>query len=213
MLLRLALISGLAALSLIRPATAQEPVIAAASDLQFALEEVAQAFTKQTGEQVKLSVRLFRQFRATDQAERAVPDVSVRRRRICLRSREGWFCARPGRALCARPHRHHRPARLAAQGGRIARRSQSRANRWTREQICDRQSRARALWQACRGSAAPSRIVGQRKGQTGARREHLADRAICNLGLHARRYHRLFPRLVPKGIGARFLRADPERVA
>lgn len=44
-----------AALSLLRPAAAQEPVIAAASDLQFALEEVAQTFAKETGEQVKLS--------------------------------------------------------------------------------------------------------------------------------------------------------------
>jgi molybdate transport system substrate-binding protein len=54
MFLRL-LICGLAAVALMRPAVAQEPVIAAASDLQFALEEVAQAFTKETGEQVKLS--------------------------------------------------------------------------------------------------------------------------------------------------------------
>lgn len=55
MFLRLALVFGLATLSLMRPAIAQEPVIAAASDLQFALEEVAQTFTKETGEQVKLS--------------------------------------------------------------------------------------------------------------------------------------------------------------
>jgi molybdate transport system substrate-binding protein len=55
MFARLALVVGLAALSMLRPAAAQEPVVAAASDLQFALEEVAQAFTKDTGEQVKLS--------------------------------------------------------------------------------------------------------------------------------------------------------------
>lgn len=39
----------------LHPVSAQEPVIAAASDLQFALEDVAQVFTKDTGEQVKLS--------------------------------------------------------------------------------------------------------------------------------------------------------------
>lgn len=55
MLARLAFVFGLAALSMLRPAAAQEPVIAAASDLQFALEEVSQSFTKETGEQVKLS--------------------------------------------------------------------------------------------------------------------------------------------------------------
>jgi molybdate transport system substrate-binding protein len=37
------------------PVSAQEPVIAAASDLQFALEDVAQAFTKETGENVTWS--------------------------------------------------------------------------------------------------------------------------------------------------------------
>ncbi|MFZ5691436.1 MAG: molybdate ABC transporter substrate-binding protein [Pseudomonadota bacterium] len=40
---------------LLRPAAAQEPVIAAASDLQFALEEVTEAFAKETGEKVKVS--------------------------------------------------------------------------------------------------------------------------------------------------------------
>lgn len=39
----------------LRPASAQEPVIAAAADLQFALEEIAQAFAGETGQKVKLS--------------------------------------------------------------------------------------------------------------------------------------------------------------
>lgn len=52
---RLAFAFALISLVTQRPAAAQEPVVAGASDLQFALEEVAQAFERETGEKVKLS--------------------------------------------------------------------------------------------------------------------------------------------------------------
>lgn len=55
MLRRFTLVIVFSLLTVIRPAAAQEPVLAAASDLQFALEEVAQAFTKETGEKIKLT--------------------------------------------------------------------------------------------------------------------------------------------------------------
>lgn len=55
MIKRLAFAFAFSALMVIRPAAAQEPVIAAASDLQFALEEVAEIFTRETGEKVKLA--------------------------------------------------------------------------------------------------------------------------------------------------------------
>lgn len=55
MIKRLALPFALSLLMLARPAAAQEPVIAAASDLQFALEDVAEAFAKETGEKVRVS--------------------------------------------------------------------------------------------------------------------------------------------------------------
>jgi molybdate transport system substrate-binding protein len=38
-----------------QPATANSPVVAAASDLQFAIEEIAEAFSRETGHRVRLS--------------------------------------------------------------------------------------------------------------------------------------------------------------
>lgn len=55
MIRRIAFAFAFTALMLFRPAAAQEPVVAAASDLQFALEEVAEAFARETGERVKVS--------------------------------------------------------------------------------------------------------------------------------------------------------------
>jgi molybdate transport system substrate-binding protein len=55
MLARLAGIIAISFLAFLRPVSAQEPVIAAASDLQFALEDVAQAFTQETGGKLRLS--------------------------------------------------------------------------------------------------------------------------------------------------------------
>lgn len=55
MIRRFALAVALSSLMFLRPAAAQEPVIAAAADLQFALEEVAEAFARETGEKVKVS--------------------------------------------------------------------------------------------------------------------------------------------------------------
>ena len=55
--LRRALIAALAAFALAGPAAAQSPapVIAAAADLQFALAEIAAAYTAETGETVRLT--------------------------------------------------------------------------------------------------------------------------------------------------------------
>lgn len=55
MFARLAFILSFTALTALHPAAAQETVVAAASDLQFALEEVAQTFTKETGQAIKSS--------------------------------------------------------------------------------------------------------------------------------------------------------------
>ncbi len=51
----LSLVPLLFTLALPAPAAAAEPVVAAAADLKFALEEIAQAFRKDTGQSVKLA--------------------------------------------------------------------------------------------------------------------------------------------------------------
>ena len=75
----LALLAALSTSARAQAPSSEAPVVAAASDLQFALTEVAEVFKRGTGQDVKLTFGSVRQLRPADPPRRTVPDVLLGR--------------------------------------------------------------------------------------------------------------------------------------
>jgi molybdate transport system substrate-binding protein len=77
-LLKLSALAFASAIALAAPAAAQTaPVVAAAADLKFALEEIAGNFRANTGQGVRLNFGSSGNFRQASSARRAVRNVPV----------------------------------------------------------------------------------------------------------------------------------------
>ena len=192
----------------------EPPTIAAASDLQFAVTEIAAAFTAETGKKVKLS------FGSTGNFARQIREgapfqmfMAADEKFIAELHADGLH-PRRGHALRRGPHRDHGAARIGAEGGRRARRSGGRC--WTRGTITrfrHRQPGACALRHARRGGAAATGACGTRCSRiwcwarTSARRRSSRCRAMPRAASSPIRW-RWRPRC-----RARRVRADPERLA
>lgn len=72
-------IAGLALLVASTQTLASEPIIAAAADLKFALDEVAQSFKKDTGAVGQTYFRLVGHLRHANPQQRTVPDIPLGR--------------------------------------------------------------------------------------------------------------------------------------
>ena len=181
------------------PRLAQEraALIAAAADLKFALAEIAGAFTRDTGKHGAHHLRVVGRPRAPDRAGRAVRDAPLGRRALRLRPAPSRAHAWRGRALCHRPARRVRAARLAADAGRRPARPPVGGRRRPRHALRHRQPAARAVRQGGPGGPRAARRLAASPAGAGAWRERLPGHAVRGVRFVPGRYRAALARPAP----------------
>ncbi|MGX5652091.1 extracellular solute-binding protein [Hydrogenophaga borbori] len=126
------------------------PTLAAASDLKFAIEEVAARFEKDSGHKLRLVFGSWGNFKT--QILQGAPF------HLFMSADENFVYEladagktedrRPGPYLCRRAHRHHGPARWGSEARWPAQGPGCGAGGWVPEEVRDRPLRPRALWRA-----------------------------------------------------------------
>ena len=191
----------------------EPPTIAAASDLQFALTEVAKAFTAETGLEVKLAfgssgnfARQIRQGAPFEMYLSADENYVLELAKDGFTRDDGALYA-VGRIVIIVPHGSPLEAdgtledlRAALEDGRV-------------QKFAIANPEHAPYGRAGRGGVAPRRPVGSDRGPAGARRERLAGGAVRHVRLDAGRHHRLFAGALAQSLRARHIRADPGGVA
>ena len=157
---------------------ADVPAVAVAANLNFAMPEIAAAFTAEDRARGEARVRRFGQLLAPDPRGCALRAVSVGRRgqREGARRRGPHGGCRP----CVRDRAAGvvRAERVDGARRRGARRARRGDPGWARKARRDRQSRARAVRRSRARGAPPQGPVGGAAGSHRARRERQPDRAV-----------------------------------
>ena len=188
--LGVALLGVSASISNVVAQQSEPPNIAAASDLQFALKEIAASFTKDTGKTVTLTFGSSGNF--LSQIQQGAPF------QMFMSADEGFIqqLASAGKAEGEGTLYAVGRIVLFAPRGSTLRVDADIADLRAALALRDRQSRACSLRSRRRGSVAVARPVGRHKAQIGPGRERLASRAVCNIRFCSGRHLRLFAGLV-----------------
>ena len=209
---RFALVAGVLLTGLPSELAAQRPpTIAAAANLNFALDRDREAVRAHAGRARRAGVRRIRHPDAADSGRRAVRAVPGGRRGVSESARRGRSDARCRCRLRRRPPGDLRAHGLSAHRRRTARRSRAPREGRRRQPLRDRQPRGGPV-RARRGSgAAEARAVGRASPEPRARRQHRAGRAVRHHRERGGRPHRLLPRARPGLRGPRHLCRDSRR--
>ena len=175
-----------------RSAGAQKTVVAAASDLSFALTEISERFTKETGQQVELvfgsSGTLTRQIQegAPFDLFLSADESFVEQLASAGLTRDGGALYAIGRIVLFAPT----GSPMRPDEGLAGLRSPAGGREG--HPLRHRQSAARALWTRGRGGTPQGGTLGGPPAATRARRQRLASRAVRHDRRCGRRHHRAF---------------------